>query len=140
MISGCRLHGCLHPVNTPLTGCLQGCKRQCKRHHARIDGERFLESGRYHLSRAAHRSVEDDLAMISRWKKRAIEVVSLVRDAHPEAQGEALRVLLRDAYPFGLRKYHLYQVWLDCVNEACGRPRRERPVDELPLFAAQKKC
>lgn len=54
--------------------------------------------------------------MQSRWRLRARQVVALVLR---ETQGQdeaAIRKALREAYPFGERKYWPYKVWLDEIR------------------------
>jgi len=52
------------------------------------------------------------------WKGKAWAAIDTIMKANPDAGVEELRVLLRDAYPFGERKYHPYRVWLRCVKVA----------------------
>ena len=64
---------------------------------------------------------------MTRWRDIAQGVIADVRDAHPEAEGDELRDLLRLAYPFQIRKYWPYRVWLDEVHIACdGRTPAHR--------------
>lgn len=51
---------------------------------------------------------------------------------------QALRRSLREAYPFGLRQYHPYKVWLDEIHRQLNTGRYARPEPdehrELPLL------
>jgi len=76
------------------------------------------------------------------WRERAQRVIAEVRAAHPDAAGDELRRLLRDAYPFGQRQYHPYKIWCDEVRRALGLPRKAKSRSPrvqferkaLPLF------
>jgi len=69
------------------------------------------------------------------WRDAAMAVIARVQRENPDARGDDLRKLLKAAYPFGQRAYHPYKIWLDCVNQVCGK--RARPLDHLPLFGAR---
>lgn len=67
------------------------------------------------------------------WRAKSWQVICQVQRDHPAATGDALRALLRDAYPFGMRQYWPYKVWLQCVQQACPS-RQDQPLTDLPLF------
>lgn len=59
------------------------------------------------------------------WREVAQRVIAEVRRAHPKAAGPELRRLLRDAYPWGPRRYHPYRIWCEEVRRALGLPRKK---------------
>lgn len=60
----------------------------------------------------------------SHWRAEAAEVISEVLDqcdwSTPENE-KATRARLREAYPFGERKYHPYKIWLDEIARQMGK-------------------
>lgn len=59
--------------------------------------------------------------MKSGWRKRAQDVIAPILQAHLAAgqkDARALRRDLRAAYPFRMRKYWPYRVWLEEVRQA----------------------
>ena len=63
----------------------------------------------------------------SHWRKTAAEVISEVLDqcgtvdfSSPENY-KAVRARLREAYPFGEKKYHPYKIWLDEIQRQLGK-------------------
>jgi hypothetical protein len=63
----------------------------------------------------------------SHWRKQAAEVISEVLDQCSgwETDGseghKAMRARLREAYPFGEKKYYPYKIWLDEIARQTGR-------------------
>ena len=65
----------------------------------------------------------------SRWRSIAASVIHRVVQETGYSDLKALRKALRDAYPFGERKYHPYKIWLDEVRrQTGGRLSRPRPA------------
>ena len=61
------------------------------------------------------------------WRERAAQVVRDVIERVGREDEVALRKALREAYPFGLRQYYPYKVWLDEIKVQLGRkPPRGR--------------
>ena len=60
----------------------------------------------------------------SHWRKTSAEIISEVLDkcdwSTPEGE-KATRARLREAYPFGERKYHPYKIWLDEIARQMGK-------------------
>jgi hypothetical protein len=61
----------------------------------------------------------------SHWREQAAEIISEVLDqcgdiSTPENE-KAARLRLREAYPFGERKYYPYKVWLDEIARQMGK-------------------
>lgn len=69
------------------------------------------------------------------WRDKSAEVIRRVLE---ETQGQPKGVVdkaLRDAYPFGERKYRLYKIWLSEIEvQRIGRGKRGAEIR-----AAQKK-
>jgi hypothetical protein len=65
------------------------------------------------------------------WRHAARNCIARVIREHGNAiPTEALRAKLSEAYPFGMRKYTPYKVWLDEIKRATGRARPPGvPVD-----------
>jgi hypothetical protein len=61
----------------------------------------------------------------SHWRKEAAEVISevldLCGDISTEEDRKAMRARLREAYPFGEKKYYPYKVWLDEIARQTGK-------------------
>lgn len=73
----------------------------------------------------------------SRWRAIAEEVIIRERDA-ARAEGCAEDEVLRRvdvAYPFGIRKYHPYQMWLKARRELLGLPGSVSRADQARLAA-----
>jgi hypothetical protein len=69
--------------------------------------------------------------MPSRWRAKAREIVARVLH-ETQGQDEAtVRRALRDAYPFGPRRYWPYKVWLDEVQRQRGT-KQQKPVEVDP--------
>ena len=63
----------------------------------------------------------------SQWRKHANQVIARVVGDDPGLPEHELRGKLREAYPFGERKYHPYKIWLSAINEHFEpRPARAR--------------
>ncbi len=69
---------------------------------------------------------------MTNWRQIAVYAIATVQLKNPDAHGDELRDLLRDAYPFGPRKHWPYRVWLACVREACGV--KPAPLPQLRMF------
>jgi hypothetical protein len=57
------------------------------------------------------------MAVNSRWRAVADNVIAKVVSDNPGLSEDELRKKLSDAYPFGMRKYHPYKIWLSAVHE-----------------------
>jgi len=58
--------------------------------------------------------------MISYWREYAKPIIASVIVQYP-LSGKEQRRALRDAYPFGERRYHPYKIWLDEIARQTGR-------------------
>ena len=55
------------------------------------------------------------------WRDIAAPLIAQVIAQYGPEDSPALRKALRDAYPFGERKYFPYKVWLDEIRKQIGR-------------------
>lgn len=55
----------------------------------------------------------------SSWRNACAPIIARVLSA--ERGGAGLAAALREAYPFGQRKYHPYKIWLDEIARQTGR-------------------
>ena len=55
---------------------------------------------------------------VSKWRVYSREVISEVLAANKGADIKTLRKALREAYPFGERKYTPYKIWLEECRKA----------------------
>jgi hypothetical protein len=77
-------------------------------------------------------------------RDRVRPIIAAVIDEHGVGDMPLLREKLREAFPFGERKYHPYKIWLDEIRVQLGakkRPRRslepksvQPSADQKPLF------
>ena len=56
----------------------------------------------------------------SHWRNHAAPIIARVIAEHREESDTAIRLALREAYPFGMRKYHPYKIWLDEIARQLG--------------------
>lgn len=77
------------------------------------------------------------MATNSRWRAVADEVIARVVSDNPGLPEDELRRKLSDAYPFGMRKYHPYKIWLSAVNEHFEPPVKERKVKPVTVNEGQ---
>ena len=74
------------------------------------------------------------------WRDKARPIIAAVIAKYGTDDLRFLRSALRDAYPFGERKYHPYRMWCDEVKVQLGlktgpKPKPTPSGDEsLPLF------
>lgn len=77
------------------------------------------------------------------WRDVARPIISRVIQEVGTEDHKALRVALREAYPFGLRQYHPYKIWCHEIRVQLGEVRmksrdvekRRSPCDgQLSLF------
>lgn len=67
----------------------------------------------------------------SQWREHARDVIeqAIAQAKALKLDEKATRRLISDVYPFGVRKYHPYRIWLDEVKRALAvRARRQPPV------------
>jgi len=56
---------------------------------------------------------------VSNWRKKAAPIIAEIMAKFPE-DGPKQKKALRDAYPFGERKYHPYKIWCDEIKRQRG--------------------
>jgi hypothetical protein len=62
----------------------------------------------------------------SRWRNAANQVITKVVSDNPGLPEHELRKKLSEAYPFGMRKFHPYKIWLSAINDYFDpRPARK---------------
>lgn len=67
------------------------------------------------------------------WRDRADNVLRRVYDAAALEDRKPTPKEIFDAYPFGMRKYEPYKIWLEQKKRwARGLPLRKRPVEKAP--------
>ena len=75
-----------------------------------------------------------------KWRDHARPIIAEVIGRVGTADLKALRKALREAYPFGVRNYHPYRIWLDEIKVQLGtKPKTGKyaePPEPRPLFDA----
>ena len=56
----------------------------------------------------------------SNWRKTATPIIAKVLVEMKGKPEKEVRTALKDAYPFGQRKYHPYKIWLDEIKRQTG--------------------
>ena len=70
------------------------------------------------------------------WRTHAAPVVRDVLERIGTSDPKALRKALREAYPFGQRKYWPYKIWLDEIRRQLSpTPASPSPGPDGPLLA-----
>lgn len=67
------------------------------------------------------------------WRDHAAPIISEVLKATKGLPEKDIKKALRDAYPFGVRKYHPYKIWLDEIKVQRGKRKfghRPEPTPE----------
>lgn len=59
--------------------------------------------------------------MSKSWREISRPIIAKVLREHKGADEKEIRKALKEAYPFGVRKYHPYKVWLDEVKIQLGK-------------------
>lgn len=77
------------------------------------------------------------MAVNSRWRAIADKVIARVVSDNPGLSEDELRKKMSDAYPFGMRKYHPYKIWLTAVNEHFNPPTRVRKAKPATVNEGQ---
>ena len=60
------------------------------------------------------------------WRDHARPIVARVLTETAGQSEEAIKKALFDAYPFGMREYHPYKIWLDEIRVQRGKKRVDR--------------
>lgn len=68
--------------------------------------------------------------MKSSWREYAKPIIAKVIAEHQGEDVKAIRKALHDAYPFGIRQYHPYKIWLDeCAVQLGTNKKKIEPPD-----------
>lgn len=68
------------------------------------------------------------------WRDRSRPIVAAVIDRVGKSDLKKLKAALREAYPFGLRQYTPYKVWLDEIRRQI---KGLRPGEREPMKPAE---
>lgn len=66
------------------------------------------------------------------WRDHARPIIAKVIREIGTEDIQALRKALREAYPFGERKYHPYRIWCDEIRVQLGEKTHGRTKEEIP--------
>lgn len=66
------------------------------------------------------------------WRDHASPIIAKVIAETGTDDIKALRKALREAYPYGERKYHPYKIWLDEIKSQLGL-KKQKPEDPNQL-------
>lgn len=58
------------------------------------------------------------------WRDYAAPIIAKVLKENRGKPEKEVRKALKEAYPFGERKYHPYKIWLDEIKIQTGRKKR----------------
>jgi hypothetical protein len=70
--------------------------------------------------------------MSKTWRDIARPIIAEVLNKNKCADEKTVRAVLREAYPFGERKYHPYKIWLSEIQIQLGKRRfgvKKQPVN-----------
>lgn len=70
----------------------------------------------------------------SRWRNWAAPIIARILAETVGQSDREIRKALRDAYPFGPRKYHPYKIWCDEIR----RQRAERSIKFVTYNPGEK--
>lgn len=62
-----------------------------------------------------------DWARDSTWRQKAAPIIAKVIEQHRGEPESQVRKALREAYPFGPRRYHPYKMWLKEIRFQLGK-------------------
>lgn len=71
------------------------------------------------------------------WRDSAKPIIAKVLKDNQGKTFKEIRAALREAYPFGERKYHPYKIWCDEIKVQTGRKKRKQfiqPENQTDLF------
>jgi hypothetical protein len=69
------------------------------------------------------------------WRDRCRPIIAEVIRRVGTEDDRALRRELRNAFPFGVRNYHPYKIWLDEIRVQLGTKPRPTSPQDMPLLA-----
>lgn len=70
------------------------------------------------------------------WRDHAKPIIYKTIIENEGKPTKEIKKALRDAYPFGERKYHPYKIWCDEVRKQLGLKRKNKNIDtnQIELF------
>lgn len=68
---------------------------------------------------------------VSTWRAQAAPIIAKVLEDNYGKSNDEIRTALRDAYPFGERKYHPYKIWLNEIQRQWKQGRRVRVITDM---------
>ena len=72
--------------------------------------------------------------MARTWRDSAKPIIAEVIKENAGKTEKEIRAALRDAYPYGVRAYHPYKIWLDEIKVQLGKKKfNERKKDIIPI-------
>ena len=60
------------------------------------------------------------------WRDIAKPIIAEVLAENKGKDEDTIRKALREAYPYGERKYHPYKIWLSEIKRQLGRPGKSK--------------
>lgn len=72
------------------------------------------------------------------WRDRCRPIVERVLAETADSTEKEQRAALRDAYPFGERKYWPYKVWLDEIAQQTGKRTKACKPHKQPLLDRER--
>ena len=61
----------------------------------------------------------------SYWRKHCGPIIHKVLEETKGQDEKVIRKALKEAYPFGMRKYHPYKIWLDEIKAQRGTKKKK---------------
>jgi len=73
------------------------------------------------------------------WRDSARPIIAKVLEDHKDSEPKERQKALKEAYPFGERKYHPYKVWLNEIavqlkKKSFGKKNNVAPKEQTSLF------
>ena len=62
----------------------------------------------------------------SHWRNIAAPIIAEVIERVGRENEKALKTALREAYPWGQRKYHPYKIWCSEIRIQLGKPKSKK--------------
>jgi hypothetical protein len=58
------------------------------------------------------------------WRRESAKIINKIIVSNPDLNLKELRKLISDAYPFGMRAYHPYKIWISEVRDQLKAHRK----------------
>jgi hypothetical protein len=69
--------------------------------------------------------------MAHTWRESARPIIQQVLKDNKGKSETEIKKALREAYPFGMRAYHPYKIWLDEIKVQLGKKKFGRQINEV---------